>query len=541
MTFTSVKFALFVTVLLVAYYAFPKKKYQWTVLLAASYVFYFFVSIKLALFMVFTTVTTQYAGVLISNRNIKTKQTVKENKEVWSKEEKKAFKAAATAKNKSILALTLVLNFGILFFLKYYTFLADNINNLLGGGSAQLPIFDIILPLGISFYTFQSMGYIIDVYRGDVIAEKNVFRFALFVSFFPQIIQGPISPYSQLAHQLYEPHKLSYKRIKFGLELILWGLFKKFVIADRTANIIAVMQDKAGADGLNGTIATCIVILYAIQLYADFSAGIDIARGVAQMLGIDMIQNFRQPYFATSLTDYWNRWHISLGAWMRNYIFYPLALSQVAGKMTRAIKDSRFGSSKFGSHIGVVLPGALASFVVFLVVGIWHGAEWKYIWFGIWNGLVIMIAIIIKPFMDWLNKVLHIHVDSFAHRLFRIFRTLILVGIGYLFDVADTATTSFMYLVQIFTNQQIGSTVHFIARLPEETILDGMIIFVMAIVLLVVGILREKEPNVPLRERLNKRSTVLQWLILFFAIMAIIVLGVYGPGFNPQEFMYMQF
>ena len=524
MAFTSLKFALFVAIVILVYFIFPNKKYQWTVLLVASYVFYFFASIKLAVFMVFTTLTTWYAGVIMGRNTSLMKATVKEHKEDWSKEEKKAYKASINNKNKLFVALTLIMNFGVLFCLKYCNFMS------------------IALPLGISFYTFQAMGYIVDVYRGDVEPEQNAARFALFVSFFPQLVQGPISPYSQLAHQLYEPHKPEYKRFKFGLELILWGIVKKFIIADRAYNIIVEIQDAAASqDCFDGTIATMIVILYAIQLYADFSAGIDIARGVAQILGIDMIQNFRQPYFSISLTDYWNRWHISLGAWMRTYIFYPLALSKAASNITSNIKSSKFGQSKAGQHIGNVLPGALASLIVFLVVGIWHGSEWKYIWFGLWNGLVIMIAILIKPIMDWLNVKLHIKVDSFAHRLFRIFRTLILVCIGYVFDVAETGAIAFNWLGQIFTNQHLGAGARFVMSLHGSTILNGFFIFCSVILLLVVGILREKQPNVPLRERINKKSTLFQWVLLFVTIMAVIILGVYGPGFNPQEFMYMQF
>lgn len=541
MAFTSLNFALFVSILVFIYFAFPVKRFQWTVLLVASYVFYFFVSIKLSLFIVFTTLSTWFAGLLIGKINEKSKLYIKENKQVWTKEEKKAYKAKISKKNRRIMTITLILNFGILFFLKYYKFAAENINSMFSDSGVTLPIFKIILPLGISFYTFQSMGYIIDVYRGSVEAEKNPFRFALFVSFFPQIIQGPISPYSQLAHQLYEPHSPKYINFKFGLELILWGIFKKLIIADRAWSVITEIKTHSQSAGFNGTVAAMIIILYAVQLYADFSAGIDIARGVARILGIDMIQNFRQPYFSTSLTDYWNRWHISLGAWMRNYLFYPLALSKLANKITRGIKNSKFGETKFGSHLAVVLPGALASLVVFLVVGIWHGAEWKYIWFGIWNGLVIMISIIIKPFMDWLNALLHIKVDSFAHRIFRIIRTLIIVCIGYAFDIAENATTAFHYLGQIISNQQIGWTANFIMSLNGSTILNGFIIFLMSFLLLFVGILREMKPDVSLRVRINRTPTVIQWLILFIAIMSIIILGVYGPGYNPQEFLYAQF
>ncbi|MBE6041061.1 MAG: MBOAT family protein [Clostridiales bacterium] len=539
MAFTSLAFACFATILTIVYFAFKDKEYQWVILLIGSYVFYFFTGVRIALFMVFTTVTTYAAGRLIGNNTRRTKAVIKEHKEEWDKKTKKAYRAERDKVSRRIMALTLLANFGILFMLKYYKFLAVNINDLMGG---SLPVFKFILPLGISFYTFQSMGYLIDVYRGDTEDESNLFRFALFVSFFPQIIQGPISAYDQLAHQLYEPHKPEYERFKFGLELILWGLFKKLVIADRASTLIAVIKGTLDDGQPNGTMVTFLILVYALQLYADFSAGIDISRGVAQILGIDMIQNFRQPYFSISLTDYWNRWHISLGAWMRNYIFYPLALSDTAGKITESIGNSSFGKTKAGAHIANVLPGALASLVVFLVVGIWHGAEWKYIWFGIWNGLVIMIAILIAPLMDSANKALHIDPASFRHRVFRIIRTFILVCIGYYFDVAENATQAFLFLRQTVVGQSMSGAVEAVsANFDKYTLLDCGLLMMMTVLLYIVGILREKCPDVPLRVRIAQRSTLVQWLILFVAIMTLLVLGVYGPGYDPQDFVYMQF
>lgn len=539
MAFTTLAFFCFTSILTILYFALPIRKYQWVILLIGSYVFYFFAGIKIALFMVSTTLTTYGAARLIEGRNLKTKAIIREHKEAWSRKEKKAFREKRKKYGRRIMVATLLFNFGILFMLKYYGFLAVSFNGLLDGGG--LPVFKFVLPLGISFYTFQSMGYLIDVYRGDVEAETNAARFALFVSFFPQILQGPISPYDQLAHQLYEPHKAEYKRFKFGLELILWGLFKKLVIADRATAVIAVLREGMDPAAPNGTMVTVVILLFSLQIYADFSAGIDIARGVAQILGIDMIQNFRQPYFSISLTDYWNRWHISLGAWMRNYVFYPLALSDAAGTITRIIGESVFGKSKAGRHIAAVLPGALASLIVFLIIGIWHGAEWKYIWFGIWNGVVIMAAILTAPLLDKLNVALHIDPQSFRHRVFRIIRTFILVCIGYYFDVSDTATQAFLYLRQTFTAQNPAEAVATIAGLTHYQMLDIGLLCIMAVLMFVVGVLRESRPDVPLRERIGQRSALFQWVLLFTFVMTLLILGVYGPGYDPKDFVYMQF
>lgn len=526
MAFTTLVFALFTTILIAVYFFFPVQNYQWVILLIGSYAFYLFAGVKIVLFMVFTTVTTYAAGRLIENNNNKIKSVISEHKETWSKKEKKAFRKIRGRFSREMMILTLLLNFGVLFLLKY---------------SGCFLHFKFVLPLGISFYTFQSMGYLIDVYRRDAEAERNLFRFALFVSFFPQIIQGPISRFDQLAHQLYAPHKIEYKRFKFGLELILWGLFKKLVIADRATSLIATVRETMEPASPNGTLVVIVVLLYALQLYADFSAGIDIARGIAQILGIDMIQNFRQPYFSISLTDYWNRWHISLGAWMRDYIFYPIALSDLAGKVTETISKTSFGKSRVGSHLAGVLPGAVASLLVFLIVGIWHGAGWKYICFGLWNGLVIMTAILIAPVMHRLNIILHLDPDSFRHRVFRIIRTFIIVCVGYYFDVAVSASQAFLYLKQTFIGQNCIQAEAVIMGLRRSALFDGGLLFMTAILLFVVSVLREGQPETPLRERIEKKGAFFQWILLFTCIMTLLVLGIYGPGYNPQDFVYMQF
>ena len=248
----------------------------------------------------------------------------------------------------------MIVNFGILGFLKYYNFLAGGLNQLFGGD--PLPILTLFLPLGISFYTFQATGYLIDVYRETIQAEKNPFKFALFISFFPQIIQGPISQF-------------------------------------------------------------------------------DISRGVAKILGIDMVLNFRQPYFSKSINEYWRRWHITLGVWMKNYIFYSLAMSDGFLNMSRKLKNTKFGQTKAGAHFAKVFPTSIASFVVFLAVGVWHGANSRYIAFGVWNGLIIMISILLKPVFEKMLAALRINAASFGWRLFQMIRTFILVRVGYYFHI----------------------------------------------------------------------------------------------------------
>ena len=307
-TYTSLNFLFFVLVTMLVYFLFPAKKYKWTVLLAASLFFYAVAGYRFAYFILFTTLSTYLIALWIDRISKNSKTLLKSKKSEWDKNQKKAYKNRIKIQKRLVMTLALVLNFGILAFLKYFNFFAGSLNDILGsfGMDFSAPTLNLFLPLGISFYTFQSMGYIVDVYREKTPPQKNPAKLLLFVSFFPQIVQGPISIYDQLAHQLFEPHDFDFTRMKHGMELILWGFCKKIIIADRAA--IAIQAVTADYGAYNGTTLTFIVLLYALQLYADFSGGIDISRGVAQIFGIDMIDNFKRPYFSKSINEYWRRW-----------------------------------------------------------------------------------------------------------------------------------------------------------------------------------------------------------------------------------------
>ena len=420
MTLTSLSFYLLVLALLVLYYLVPKR-FQWVVLLIGSYAFYAFVCLRYMGFIVVTTLTTYFGARGMDAMTAHMEQTVAAHKQDWEREERKAYKKRCKSRRKALMIAILLLNFGILAVLKYYNFFAESMETLFAsvGLTVSLGHIGLLLPLGISFYTFQSMGYVLDVYREKVPAERNVGKLALFVSFFPQIIQGPIGVYDQLAHQLYAGHRYSFDNIRFGAQLILWGFFKKLVIADRAVGMIHTV---AGAyTDYAGTYVLLAAIVYALQLYADFSGGIDISRGVAQMFGITMGENFRRPYFSRTLTEYWHRWHISLGDWLRNYLFYPLSISKAF------LNWGRHARQHLGNHIGKVLPTAVASLITFLIIGLWHGASWNFI---LW-GLHFFVWLMLEKYLlrDFLQKL-----PSWL----RHFYTLVVVFVGWgLFAMVD--------------------------------------------------------------------------------------------------------
>ena len=539
-SYTTLNFICFVFVTMLVYFLFPARKYKWTVLLAASVFFYAVAGYKYAFFILFTSLTTYLIALWIERVAAHSKKLLKEKKKEWDRDQKKRYKNKIKIQKRLIMTLALLINFGILAFLKYYGFFAGSLNDMLGsfGVSFSIPTLKLFLPLGISFYTFQSMGYIVDVYREKTEAQRNPFKLLLFVSFFPQIIQGPISIYDQLAHQLFEPHDFDFTRMKHGMELILWGFFKKLVIADRAYILIGAVEKDYAKFG--GTTLTFTILLYALQLYADFSGGIDISRGVAQIFGIDMIDNFKRPYFSKSINEYWRRWHISLGAWLKNYLFYPIAMSNVFLNASKKMKNTRFGKTAAGTHISKVLPTSVASLIVFLVVGIWHGADWKYVAFGIWNGGIIMLSILLQPVFDSIVAKLHIRRESFGYGVFQILRTFVVVLVGYVFDVAPSFADGMNTITGFFTNQNFalfGEECDKLGLLEK----DYIVLAIGAAILFFVGVIQERYPHTTIREMLDDNPFALRFILIYLGMVAVAVFGIYGSGYNAADFVYMQF
>ena len=357
MAITSLSFLLFLAVVFLIYYIVPKR-FQWMVLLASSYGFYLFAGVIPLIFVVGITILTFASGIIMDNVRASAP----------SKKEAKRL-------NKKWILATIVVLLAVLFVFKYYNTAAASMNGLFSAFAwdVHAPLVNIMLPLGLSFYTFQSLGYCIDVYRGTVKAERNIAHYALFTSFFPQAIQGPIGRYNRLEPQFMSEHHFNYDAFCRGTQLMIWGYFKKLVIADRIAVIADTVFDGFAGGSYDGLQTLIAIVAYAIQIYADFSGGIDISRGAAQIFGIDMVDNFRQPYFAVSVSDFWHRWHITLGAWFRNYLFYPLAVSKLFFSIGKKIRSTKFGDTEFGQHVAKVFPTSLASFAVFMVPNL---AEW---------------------------------------------------------------------------------------------------------------------------------------------------------------------
>lgn len=508
MSLISMEFLIFVGIAVIGYYLIPKR-FQWIWLLIFSYIYYASSGIKILFFLLYTTITTYGTGRLLDRVN---------HKELPRNE--------AKSRKRRILIGCLLLNFGMLAVLKYTNFAIENVNAIFHAG---ISFQKLILPLGISFYTFQSMGYIIDVYWGKYEAEKNPFRFALFVSFFPQLLQGPIGRFDRLARQLYKQHSFDLLKAQYALQLMLWGFFKKLVLADRAAVVVnQVFQNYTQYSGVTNIVA---VLMYSIQLYMDFSGGMDVVMGVAALFGVELDQNFKRPYFATSITDFWHRWHITLGTWMKDYIFYPVSLSKWMGKF------GKWSKKAFGKKTGRVVPICVANIIVFLVVGIWHGAAWKYIAYGLYNGLIIAISSLLAPLYRKGFEKFHINPKSGAWHVVQILRTFLLVNISWYFDMAVSLSAAFAMMKSTVTGFSLATLTDGSLMLLGLDKLDYMILAMGCLVVFLISFLKER--GIQIRESLGRKPLVIRW-----AVYGMLVFGIPMFGYvmtTTGGFIYAQF
>ena len=485
MSFTSPRFLALITAGLPLYYLFYGE-YQWVILLVLSAAFYLEAGAGSGFFLLLSIGLNYTAGILLGRT---------ENKKV----------------KKRITAACCAVNFAMLFSLKYA-----------GPG--------LVLPLGISFYTFQSVGYVIDCSRGRQQPERNILRFALFVSFFPQMVQGPISRFGQLAPQLCAERRADARSIKFGIQLMMWGYFKKLVIADRAG--IAANHIFAEHLSYQGAVTVFGVLIYCIQLYCDFSGGIDITRGAAQMYGIDMAENFARPLFAVDLADYWRRWHMSLGSWMKDYVFYPLTFSkpfvQLGAKARRRI----------GGRAGKMAATTLSTLIVYFIIGMWHGLELKYLLFGTYNGLIISSSQLFEPQYAQLRERLGIRPDSGLWTAVRRARTAVLVFIGRYISRAENIPAALSMLKRTllhFEFSEIGRC------LPGFGLKDAdyLVIFAGVAVILLAESFQEKHGSI--REWIERQPAFVQWLGIVIPLTVLLFFGIIRDSYIASEFIYKQY
>ncbi len=500
MQFNSIHFLVFFPVVLLVYFIIPKKlRYLW--LLAASYYFYMSWNAEYAILIAFSTVVTYLCAIII---------------EQFSKEEGKKW----LVMKKVTLFLAIAVNLAILFMFKYLDFAIDNLNVILGkvGISMIESDFSLLLPVGISFYTFQALGYVIDVYREDVKAEYNLFKYALFVSFFPQLVAGPIERSGKLLDQLKNTDKIkvwNYENIVKGFMIMMWGFFLKVVIADRAATVVNAVFDEYYAYGSFELVVA--IVLFAVQIYCDFASYSTIAVGAAKIMGFELMDNFDTPYFAMSVKEFWRRWHISLSTWFRDYLYIPLG-------------GNRKGTAR----------KYLNTMIVFLTSGLWHGANWTYVVWGGLHGLYQIIGDVTKPVKDKITKKLNVRTGAASYKFIKILITFSLTCLTWIFFRADNITTAVDYIARIFTQLNPWAlTTGVIYEIGLERQEMNILIIAVA-VMIFVDYLKYKR-NIRFENIADNQNFWVRGLIIFTLIFVVVIFGAYGYSFDSQQFIYFQF
>ena len=476
MDFLTLTFAVFFIISVICYYIVPKKM-RWSVLLVSSLVFYVWSVPQLILYLLFSAVSTYLYG-------------------KWAENHKQH--------GKGWLAIVIASNLAVLLFVKFYPLCEVKLG---------FPALNILMPMGISFYTLQVVAYCVDVYQGKTEAQRNFLKYLLFVSFFPQILQGPIPRYSQLKKQLFEGHSFDYRTFKFGFQLILWGMFLKMVIADRAAIFVNTVFPQYHL--YEGTVLAVAAVLYSIQLYTDFLGCVCIAMGAAKVYGIDLQTNFERPYLAVSVKDFWRRWHISLSSWLRDYVYIPLGGNR-KGKVRR--------------YINLLLT--------FLISGIWHGSGMQYIFWGLMQGGYQIAGEVLEPLRSNVRSLLQIDEKSQLCVLWKRFCTFVMITISWVIFRSASLKAGLSMLKKIVTD--VTPWVFFDGTLYQFGIEQkNFLAWILCVVLLAVIEHQQEKGNI--REMLERQHLIVRWEIYLGAIALVAILGVYGPGYSATQFLYGQF
>lgn len=492
MNFNSQAFLLFFPIVVSIYYIFPKKiRYIW--LLIASYYFYMSWNPKYASLIALVTVTTWETGIILEKQRQK-----------------------AVSKKKICITVCIVFNLCILGIFKYLDFIILNLSKAASALhlSLNVPVFDIILPVGISFYTFQAIGYVIDVYRGTVEAEKNILKYGLFISFFPQLVAGPIERSQNLLKELNAERDFDYQRTKDGLLLMMWGFFEKIVVADRAAVIVNTVY--TNYMDYSGSIIVLATVLFAFQIYCDFGGYSHIAIGAAKVLGIHLSDNFKQPYYAVSIKEFWRRWHISLSKWLRDYLYIPMG-----GNKCSPWKKRR------------------NLMITFLISGLWHGAGWNYIVWGGLHGVYSIVGEMTQTFRNRCGQFLHINTKCFSWRLFQRIITFALVTFAWMFFRAQGMRDAIAILQQVITQFD------FLAIFTEKIYLLGLNekwfrgLFAAILGILLVEGMHEKGYSIG--KLLSKQNIAFRWLCYMSFLFYLLIHVLQDYGAQASQFIYFQF
>jgi alginate O-acetyltransferase complex protein AlgI len=487
MLFNSMPFLFFFAIVVAVYFVIPYR-FRWILLLSASY--YFYISWKPAyvILIAMTTLVTYYTGIRMG-------------------------KITAKSKRKIMLILSLFFNLGFLFVFKYYNFFNDSLRvifqhfNLFYGS----PALNVLLPIGISFYIFKNLSYAIDVYRGEQSPEKRLGYYAVYVAFFPQLLAGPIERATRFLPQLYERFGFDYQRVTQGLKLMLWGLFQKMVIADNLAPLVdSVYNDPMHHHGISLLLAT---LFFAFQIYCDFAGYSDMAIGAAQVMGFTTMDNFNRPYFSKSIPEFWRRWHISLSTWFRDYLYIPMGGNRVS-----------------------IPRWYFNLFIVLLICGLWHGANWTFIVWGGLHGIYLVFSTASQNIREKIHKAIGLDRVPRLHAYLKVTVTFLLVCFAWIFFRANSLTDALYIVLHLFAGWKDIFRFNIFNSIPSwEPFRLELVIAVASIgVLILVHLLQRRGSVVQI---LSQKPTWVRWSVYYSIILSILLFG----NFGSKQFIYFQF
>lgn len=499
MLFNSYEFLLFFPIVTLVFFIIPNASVRRIWLLISSYYFYMCWNMKYIVLIVFITAVTYLSGIVLE----------------------KADEAKNETGKKFSVAISFIACLSVLVCFKYLDFLVQSLNMILkkAGISAISTPFSLILPVGISFYTFQALSYTVDVYRGNVKAEKNFVNYALFVSFFPQLVAGPIERSGNLISQIKEvPFRRNLwdsERVRRGLYLMLYGMFLKIVVADRLSKVTDSVFDSYMRYGRTGLVIG--MVAFSLQIYCDFSAYSTIAIGAAKVMGFSLMENFDTPYFSQSIKEFWRRWHISLSTWFRDYLYIPLG-------------GNRKG--KFRKYINLL--------ITFLVSGLWHGANWTFVVWGGIHGLYQIIGEILMPIRMQILSFFDIDTEKFSYKFARGIGTFLLAGFAWIFFRADSINTAFRYLFRMFT---VNDSYAVFNPNVYDFGISGMqmnILIISLVVLFIVSYVKYTK-KMGIDEAIDSQNIPFRLITVAMLLMVIYIYGMYGPDVSSADFIYFQF
>lgn len=511
MLITSLNFFIFLIITVLVYYILPVK-IRWIALLAFSLSFFLLASISVAGYFAVGTVSVYLGARLISE------------------------KAKTEKGKKAVLIITIIINALLLFVLKYINIIPNTINAFgnLFHLNTHLGTIDLLAPIGISYYTLSMISYLVDVHWLTIPAEKNFAKLMLFSCYFPCLVSGPVIRYGDMRKEFFENGCLDWNNLFSGFYRIIYGLMKKMVIADNLAILVNAVFD--GTNRYTGLFIIIGVVAYAMQIYCDFSGCMDIVIGTSRLYGVKLPENFRSPFFSRNLSEFWRRWHITLGQWGKDYIMYPLL------KSDRFQRIGKKAKKRFGKKIGKKIPVILSIFVLWVIIGIWHGASYKYIFAaGILPWIYFSISELFSDHFKKWNKRLHIHTDSFSFHIFQSVRTMFLMCVIWLVALAPSLLESGSLIAGIFRNDFSVIKPFFTENVLMDHSMGAIavkwgLILISFIGVAIVDYLKYKDVDVI--ERFGYQSWWFRYLILFFMIITTLMYGVYGPGYNAADFIY---